>query len=287
MATTKQKNTAIFQMLACAALWSTGGILIKLIPWNAFVITGIRSFFSAGVVAIYMYMAKMPVVFTKKSMFTGVSLWLTFSCFVAANKLTTAANAIVLQFTAPVFIMLFSAVFMKRKFRPADIITVILTLGGISLFFLDQISSGHILGNVIAILSGALMACMYIGVGAGQGAERMSGLFIANSLAFLAGIPFMIVTKPVVSPLPVLYIVILGVFQLGIAYILFAKAAEYCPPLACSLLGAVEPLLNPVWVYLFDGEAPGFFALIGGVIVIITITCWCVYDGRKAEAEAK
>ncbi|NCC69162.1 MAG: EamA/RhaT family transporter, partial [Clostridia bacterium] len=262
------------------------GILIKLIPWNAFVIVGLRSLFAAIVMGIYMYFAKLPLVFTKKSIITGVALWLTFTCFVAANKLTTAANAIVLQFTAPVFIMIFSSVLFRRRFERADIIAVALTMAGISLFFFDQLSPGHLLGNIIGIMSGVMMAGMYIGVGSGQGPERISGVLLANILAFVAGIPFIFASKPDFSAMPVLYTAILGVFQLGIPYILLTVAAEHCPPLACSLLGAVEPLLNPVWVFLFDGERPGTFALIGGAIVIATVTLWCVYGDRKEKAKA-
>lgn len=286
MTTVRQKNIAITQMLICAALWSTAGIFIKLIPWNPFVISGIRSFFSAVVVAVYMRAAKLPVVFTKKSIFTGVALFLTFTCFVAANKLTTAANAIVLQFTAPVFIMIFSVIFMGRKFSKADVVTVVLTMAGISLFFFDKLTPGHLLGNIVGIAAGIMMACMYIGIGSGQGPERITGVLIANMLAFIAGIPFVFVTKPEFSALPVLFIVLLGVFQLGIPYILLSMAAEHCPPLACSLLGALEPLLNPLWVFIFDGEAPGVFALAGGVLVITTITLWCVYNDRRAKADA-
>jgi drug/metabolite transporter (DMT)-like permease len=286
MTTSKQKNTAILQMLLCAALWSTAGIFIKLIPWNSFVIAGVRSFFAAAVVGLYMIAVKMPLTFTKKSVFTGIALWLTFSCFVCANKLTTAANAIVLQFSAPIFIMLFSAVLFKRKFSRADVTAVIFTMIGISLFFCDQLTSGHLLGNIVGIFSGVTMAIMYIGVGSGQGPERMTGVLIANTLTFLVGIPFIIATEPAFSLMPVVYIAILGVFQLGISYILLAKAAEHCPPLACSLLGALEPLLNPLWVFLFDGEAPGAFALAGGAVVILTITLWSIYGERKVKAEA-
>jgi drug/metabolite transporter (DMT)-like permease len=285
MTSTGQKNIAIAQMLICAALWSTAGIFIKMIPWNPFVISGIRSLISTIVVAVYMRVAKVPLVFTRKSVFTGVALFLTFTCFVTANKLTTAANAIVLQFTAPVFIMLFSAVFMGRKFSRGDVVTVVMTMAGISLFFFDKLGTGHLLGNVFGIIAGMTMAAMYIGIGAGQGPERITGVLIANTLAFIAGIPFIITTKPEFSALPVLYIVLLGVFQLGIPYILLSMAAEHCPPLACSLLGALEPLLNPLWVFIFNGEAPGVFALAGGVIVIATITLWCVFNDRKAKAE--
>ena len=97
------------------------------------------------------------------------------------------------------------------------------------------------------------------------------------------GLPFAIATRPVFTATATLSILILGVFQLGISYVLYVKASSSCPPLACCLFSAVEPLLNPVWVFLFDGERPGFFALIGAVIVVGSITVWCVYDQIKAD----
>ena len=205
---------------------------------------------------------------------------LVYTAFVLANKLTTAANAIVLQFTAPLFIVVFSAVLFKQKIRRNDLIAVRCTMVGIAMFFLDKLESGYIAGNLVAILSGALMAGMYMVLGSCEDEERFSSVFIGQMSAFLIGLPFIVSTRPEVSGLPLLYIIILGVFQLGIPYILYGRASEHCPPLACCLLGVVEPLLNPVWVFIFDGEAPGVFALIGAVIVISAVTLWCIFADR-------
>jgi drug/metabolite transporter (DMT)-like permease len=95
-----------------------------------------------------------------------------------------------------------------------------------------------------------------------------------------------IITKPVMNVTTVSCILILGVFQLGLSYILYVRASETCPPLACCLLGAVEPLLNPVWVMIFDGETPGVFALVGGIIVITAVTAWTVWDGKQKAIAA-
>ena len=116
-----------------------------------------------------------------------------------------------------------------------------------------------------------------------------TGFFFCNINKFckwhLVGLPFVIATKPELTAVTLCSILALGVFQLGISYILYVKASEFCPPLACCLLGAVEPLLNPVWVFLFDGERPGIFALAGSVVVIVSITLWCVFGKEKAPAE--
>ena len=280
----RQKNTAISMLLICSGLWSIAGIFIKLIPWNSFVIAGWRSLLAGCIMAAYLAVKKIPFIMNKRSFVTGIFIHLTMMLFCTSNKLTTAANAIVLQFTNPVFIVIISALFMGKRFSKADITAVAVTLLGISMFFLDELDSGNLFGNFIAICSGITYACYYICLSSCAEAERMSAITIANALTFFVGIPFTVATKPQLSALPVVYIFILGVFQLGIPYLLLAKAVEHCPPLACSLLGALDPLLNPVWVFIFAGEAPGKFALIGGAVVVVTISLWCIYNDKKAAA---
>ena len=283
----KKENRAMLEMLMCAALWSIAGIFIKLIPWNSFVISALRSFFAGLTVLVYIRIKGYKIVFNRQTMVPGLLLGLVYIAFVAANKLTTAANAIVLQFTDPIFIVIFSALSFGQRFKRRDFIAVICTFIGIGMFFLDQLSEGYLLGNFVAIFAGACLGGMFIAMGKAETQERFSAMLIGQAVAFIFGLPFILTTKPEFSALPVLYIIILGVLQLGIPYILYGRAAEHCPPLACSLLGAVEPLLNPVWVLIFDGEKPGLFALIGGVIVIASVTAWCIAgskDGEGADA---
>ena len=281
------RNRAILEMLLCAALWSIAGIFIKLIPWNSIVIAGLRSLIAGLVMFVYMRARGIGFTADRRSLAGGADLCLTLTCFVAANKLTTAANSIVLQFTAPMFIVVFSALFLKKRFSRADVLAVVLTMAGISLFFFDQLTPGHLAGNCVAIFAGMAFACYYMSLEGASESQRMSAILIAHGLTFLVGLPFTFVYPPELSAAPVACILVLGVVQLGIPYVLLGRASGACPPLACSLLGAVEPLLNPVWVFIFDGEAPGLWALIGGVVVVATITVWCVYGdlrGKKAGA---
>ena len=281
------RNRAILEMLLCAALWSIAGIFIKLIPWNSIVIAGLRSLIAGLVMFVYMRARGIGFTADRRSLAGGAALCLTLTCFVAANKLTTAANSIVLQFTAPMFIVVFSALFLKKRFSRADVLAVVLTMAGISLFFFDQLTPGHLAGNCVAIFAGMAFACYYMSLEGASESQRMSAILIAHGLTFLVGLPFTFVYPPELSAAPVACILVLGVVQLGIPYVLLGRASGACPPLACSLLGAVEPLLNPVWVFIFDGEAPGLWALIGGGVVVATITIWCVYGdlrGKKAGA---
>ena len=281
------KKTGILQMLICAAMWSIGGIFIKQINWNPFVIAGWRSLIAAVTVLIFVKLAGIKLHFTGRSALNGLCMCVTFFAFVGANKLTTAANSIVLQFTAPIFLMVYGAVFFGKKFRRADIFAALFTLLGIALFFLDRLESGYILGNFVAIGAGAAMGSMYLFLGSGEESDRISGMLLGHFFTAVVGIPFMFFTDNPVAGSDILNIFILGIFQLGIPYILYVLSTRSCPPLACSLLGAVEPLLNPVWVALFDGETPGLFALFGALVVIITVTLWCVWDGRHPENAEK
>lgn len=282
----KKENAAIVEMLVCATLWSIAGIFIKLIPWNGFAVAGMRSLIAGITMAVYMLFKRYRYRVNKRTLISGVLTACVYTCFVCANKLTTAANAIVLQFTSPVFIVIFSALIFKKPVRRGDLTVVLLTLAGIALFFFDQLKPGYVAGNFVAIAAGMFMAGMFMSVGELQGEERFSAIVTGQFLTFLIGLPFIIATKPVFTLASTLSILTLGVFQLGISYILYVKASAYCPPLACCLLGAVEPLLNPVWVFLFDGERPGVFALVGCVIVVVSITVWCIFGKEKVQEES-
>ena len=281
----KKETKAILEMLLCAALWSIAGIFIKLLPWHGFAVASLRSLIAGLTMAAYMAMKGMPFHFNRRTLLTGILAGSVYVCFATANKLTTAANAIVLQFTDPVFLVLFSCLLYRKRPRRADLTVVLVVLGGITLFFFDQLGPSSVAGNFVAIAAGMFMAGMYMGVERLEKQERFSAIVIGQAFAFLVGLPTVILTRPMLTPVTVLSILALGVFQLGIAYILYVKASEYCPSLACALLGAVEPLLNPVWVLLFNGEKPGVFALVGGVIVITAVTVWCIY-GKEQNGQS-
>lgn len=278
-----KKRKAMLLMVICAIMWSMGGIFIKLISWSPLLIAGSRSLISAMVLGIYMLYKKVPIKICGYSIGAAIGLAGCCTFFVIANKLTTAANAIVLQYTSPVFILILSAVFLKQKMHKKEIITVAATMAGIVLFFMDQLSPGNILGNFFGILAGVFMALMFVmtGQGGDDDSIRMSGILMAHLLSALIGMPIGFAQTAAISGMEILFVVILGIFQLGIPYVLYAIASKDCPPLACSLIGMLEPLFNPVWVALFVGEIPGFFALMGAVIIISVVTWWCVSDSRN------
>ncbi len=283
MSTKKQKQIAIFQMLVCATLWSMAGILIKKINCSSFVIAGARSTIAFLTVFTFMKINKNKIIINKKVMLCSIFLSSTLFSFVIANKLTTAANAIVLQYTLPVFILLFSLVFLKKKIIVSDVLVVIATIVGITLLVIGSLNAGSFAGNAIAVLSGALMAGVFLLSGESSKDERISGILFGHLLTSIIGIPFLFFTENSFDTVSVISLLILGVVQLGIPYVLLMLALEHCPPFACSILSAIEPLLNPVWVVLFDGESPTAISIFGGIIVIVSITIWSIWTNRRDE----
>lgn len=267
-------------MLTCALLWSTAGIFLKLLPWNAMVIAGMRSLISAGVYILFMRHQKISFVINKYSILSGVFLCGVFIFFIAANKLTAAANAIVLQYSAPIFIIILSSLIFRQKFRKGDIIAVAATSLGIILFFVDDISGGNMLGNLLALLAGVFFASMFVTTGRADDRSRSSGILLGHLFTAIIGIPFVFFAPTPTNPTTVSIILMLGIFQLGIPYILYGMAARHCSALACSLISGIEPLLNPLWVFIFNGETPGFFALLGGAVVITAVFAWTLWSNR-------
>ena len=279
-----EKRKGELQMLACAVMWSISGIMIKYIDWSPLAIAGGRSLISAGVVVVFMLATKMRPVVDKNVVWAGVTLFGCVTCFVTANKMTTAANAIVLQYIAPAFVLIISALFLKHKLKKMEVAIVASTFIGIILFFVDEIDFGGMLGNLIAICSGLFMAIMFVFNGKLALEARMTGILIAHLLTAVVGIPIGFATyETVITNQDMVLILILGIVQLGIPYVLYALAASKISPLSCSLIGMIEPLLNPIWVAVFYGEIPGFFALIGGIVVIVSVVIYNVWDEKQSQ----
>jgi drug/metabolite transporter (DMT)-like permease len=284
MSTPREKNNAMIMMAVCAILWSTAGIFIKYISWNPLIIAGGRSLISGLILGVFMWKTGRQLIINPYSIFAGVGLSGSCISFVIANKLTTAANAIVLQYTAPIFILLLSFILFKKKMTQSEILVVIFVSIGISLFFFDDLSPGNLTGNLMGISAGVFLALMFVCVGQVQESDslRMSGILLAHTFTTVIGLSALPFVSFTVTSTEILYLLLLGVFQLGIPYVLYTLASKHCSPLTCSLIATLEPLLNPVWVFLFIGETPGFYALIGAVIVIMSISIWLVSQNRKA-----
>jgi drug/metabolite transporter (DMT)-like permease len=186
-----------------------------------------------------------------------------------ANKLTTAANTIVLQFTAPIFVILFSALFFHKKATKLDIGACCMVLGGIVFFFLDSLSMGGGLGNFLALLSGVTYAGVFMMNDLPEG-DAISSVFFGEIISSAVGLPFLL-RETDFSLVPVTSLLILGVFQVGLAYILLSVGLKTTPPITASLVSGLEPILSPVWVALFYGETMGAMSLVGAGIVLVGV----------------
>lgn len=278
-----KKHLAYIQIVIASVFWSTAGIWIKSVDSNPFSIAGFRALFAALTIGAFMLVTKQKLLVNKRTLIPALYMCGSFISFVIANKMTTAANAIVLQFTSPIFILAIQAVFLKQKIKKGDILVVGVTFFGIILFFLDQMTGGKVIGNLLSVFAGICMALMYISVGDLEPKEKMSGILFGHVLTAIVGIPFTAFLPFNPGQEGWLFMILLGVVQLGIPYILFGKASGNCSALAISLIAVVEPLLNPVWVAIFDGEIPGPFAIIGAVIILTAITVWCAVGDKAKE----
>lgn len=283
------QKAGIISLIICSTLWSTGGLFIKLLPWHPMVIAGLRGAIASAIIcaAAVKICGSHPII-SRQTLYTGFFFGAACSLFVVANKMTTAANAIMLQSTNPVFIILFSLIFLHKKTSKKDILTAVLVLCGITLFFLDNLSIGKLAGNLIALLAGISLAVAFmLACSAKSLLETISGVMLGHFLCALAGIPFLFTSPPEFNLTTAGAILFLGVFQLGIPYVLMSLGASACSPLTVSLLGMLEPVMNPIWVALFLHELPGTKAICGSVIVILTLCWWCITNAQTPENSAE
>lgn len=278
-----EKTRGALEMIVCAVLWSIGGILIKMTSCSPFVIAGVRSLFAALCMALFMLVRKIKFKVNKKVVTGSIFTALTFIFFVLANKLTFAANAIVLQFTEPIFLLVFTALIYKERIKSKDMAAALVTLLGIALFFADSVKGEKLLGNFVAICAGVSLAVVYMVFARVEENERMSGMLLGHLVTALFGCIMFFIYPSAVTLSDLFLMTVLGIFQLGIPYVLFCLAVGKCSPFACSLIGAIEPLLNPVWVMLFDGETPGKFALLGTLLVVGAVTAWSIADSKEGK----
>ncbi len=270
---TPRRSPALVLLALTAVLWSLGGLLIKLVDWNPVAIAGTRSLIAAAL--ILFFIKKPDFRFTFLKFAASFVYAATVITFVAATKLTTAANAIVLQYTAPIYVAILGAVFLREKVRWYDIITIAAVFGGMLLFFIDKLSAGGMLGNILGIISGVFFALVALLLKLQKDDSPLDRIFWGNVMTAIIALPFMFQSVPDAKSLA--GIGLLGIFQLGFSYILFSVAIKNVSALEAVLIPVIEPVLNPIWVALVVHEVPGFYSILGGSLVLTIITARCVY----------
>jgi drug/metabolite transporter (DMT)-like permease len=271
-----------FAMMACAFLWSVAGLFIKILDWNPFLIAGLRS-----LIAFFFLLAIVRTVrLTWSWPLLGAALAnaATMLLFVAANKTTTAANAILLQYLAPVFTAILGVVLLKEHLRREQLIALILTPVGMMLLFMDRLSSGQLLGNLLALTSAFTFALMFIFTRMQKEGDPLQSLMAAHAVtAMIALSVAMFLPVPRFTTGAIGSILVLGVLQIGLASVFFAYGIRRVSAVSANLIALIEPVFNPVWVFLVLGEAPSMKALLGGAVIIGSVTTASLISGWRSR----
>lgn len=253
-------------LLAAAILWSLGGVLIKSIDWTPLAIAGSRSLIAIVVIGLVM-----PEVSRKISWRTlpgALAYAGTVVLFVIATKLTSAANAIFLQYTAPIYIAIISPWVLQERTKPLDWLLILVALCGVALFFVDQLSFEGLSGVVAALASGMSFAWLTVIMRRHRNESPESILLLGNVLTLVFASPWMF---PIVNlERNGVWILLLGVLQLAIPYLLYSRAIKHIRALDAAIISIIEPILNPIWVILIKGEPASRWSVIGGAIVLTT-----------------
>jgi len=273
-------------VLIAVLMWSSGGVLIKLTSLDAYQVTFFRSLLAALTVIILT--RKQGLRINLFGAITSAIYAILLFLFVWATKHTTAANAIFLQYTAPIYILIFAPFIIGEKFHFRDLITIIFCIGGMSLFFVGKLELNDYWGNFAALGSGIFLGLyiMLLRHPRARGLNSVIAVIYGNLLLALINLPSGLASLPALTLRDFSLVATLGIFQIGLSYILFIKGVTGgTRPLDASIIGFFEPILNPVWVFLFYGEAPSKWAIVGGGVIVATVAAHTFVQYRSKRAE--
>lgn len=268
-----------------ALLWSTGGMGIKGISDSALKVNFYRALFAA--IALMLFLPRDVWMrrrwrSTPAFIIAVVSYAACLTTFVFATKWTTAANAIFLQYAGVVWVLLFSPFVVHEAIRARDVLAIIAALGGMALFFFGRFDSRGMSGNVMAVLSSAFFACLILSLRRDQQASQAAVTW-GNVLCAAAVLPF-ILNDLALTLRSLAVLISLGFFQIALAYVLFTRGLAHVTAMEASLTGMLEPIANPLWVFVLLGERPSGFA-IAGAVVVLTAIAWHTLTGGEPIAD--
>lgn len=276
--TMKAERKGVLFVFLAAVLYSIGGLCIKVIPWHAMSINSGRNIVSILVVGGYLMVTGHRPRWNRWIAFGALCVCGTNVLFTLANKMTTAANAIVLQFTAPIFVLLLSLLFLHKKPQKLDIIVCAAVLLGVLCFFFESLEAGGTLGNLVALCSGLTYAGVFL-LNDMPNSDPISSVFWGDVCSAVVGFPFLI-RETDFGVMPMTSLIILGAFQVGLAYILMCEGLKTTPAVTASLISGIEPVLNPTLVAVFYHETIGPISLVGAIIVVVSIIIYNVIKER-------
>lgn len=266
-------------MLLASVCFSLGGLLCKMIPWSAMAINGVRDLLGCLVIGGYLLATNHRlrvngIVIAGAACMFGVT-----TLFVMANKMTTAANTIVLQYTAPIWIVLLMALFFRQKPRRGDLIAMAAVFAGILCFFVDSLSSGGVAGDIVAVLAGICYAGLFI-LNSFEKGDALSSLFLGQLAAGVLLTPTLS-RETDFSAGVLTAVIVLGLVQVGLGYIFFYQGTKHTHPVTASLVAGVEPVLNPILVAVFWRETLTPLAILGAVIVVAAVLVYNIWKIRR------
>ena len=262
-----ERRKAILFLILAAALWSTAGVFVKALDWEPVSILAGRGLFTS--IVFLLYLRRLPTRWSRWMVLAAGASMATQFLFITSTKLTTAANSIFLQYTAPIYVVLLAYWLLREKPSRADWVAMGIIFLGLLLFFGDQLSTEGFSGNILAVISGVTAAVMMVAFRAQKDSSPEDSVLLASLVIAIFGFPSILKESWTVTDW--LSIAYLGVIQIGRAFILFTRGIKHIPALEANLIGTLEPILSPVWVFLFLGERMGAFALLGGLVVLVGV----------------
>src|SRR5437773_9370840 len=263
------RRHGILLIAAAALLWSTGGIGIKAVAEPPLKVTFYRSLFAAIALMLFLpRQAWMTKRWSSNAAFIGsiISYAACLTTFVVATKWTTAANAIFLQYAGAIWVLLLSPLVVHEPMRARDAVAIGIALGGMALFFVGRFESRGMAGNAMALLSSFFFAALILSLRREHGAAQAAVTW-GNVVCAAAMLPF-VARDLALTPRSFAVLAFLGLFQIGVAYVLFVRGLAHVTATQASLTGMLEPVANPIWVFLFLGERPSVYAVAGGAVVL-------------------
>lgn len=254
-------------LLMSAVLWSLAGVLIKSVHGEAMALAGARS--AIAVPVMLACIGRPRFALSKEQVGGAIAYALTVGLFVFATRMTTAANAIFLQYTAPIYVAIVGRWYLGERALPIDWLVIAIALGGIALFFVDKLSVSGFWGNIVALGSGLSFAALVLLLRKERSGSPVISALLGNAIVAIVGLPFLL--RSHFSSTDLWVLLLLGVFQLGLPYVFYTAAIKHVTALEATLITLLEPVLNPTWVMLALGERPGVWAMFGGMLVLIAV----------------
>ena len=252
-----------------ALMWSLAGFNIKMIEWSPYAIAAGRSLVAVILLA--------PMVLRKgfqkidRYVIGGAICYAAFNyCFITSTTLTSSAIAIMMQYTAPIYVALLSWLFLRERVGWADIISVGFVFLGMIFFFLDSNSGGSLKGNIVSIFNGITFAGISIFLRLQKDGNPALSMYLGNVISAVAGLPIMW-NAGMPDTISLLFLLLAGLL-VAVSYTLYAKASTGLSALETVLIPIIYPVMNPVWVFLFLDERPGALTIVGAAVILVSVT---------------